>query len=387
MRKILFLPVPFLLLFAACGEAPRETAGAEQKAQVGVSTVPATAEEWPLVYEATGTVRARMSAVIAAKLMGYVRAVNVQTGDRVREGQVLLSLEARDLDSGLRRAQAGRETARQAIPAADSAVQAAKATLDLENATFRRMQELYEKKSISDHEFDQASARVKSAQAEYDMARAKRSQLDAEVAQAGEDVRAAEVTLGYAEVTAPFAGIVTAKSVDPGTLATPGAPLLTIEREGTYRLEASVGESQLAAVRPGQSVSVRLDGTSEPIAARVSEIVPAVDASSRSYIVKIDLPSTPALRSGIFGRASFQSGKRSVTAIPARAVVERGQLQSVMVDDNGIARTRLITTGQRDTGQRDKDRIEVLSGLTPGDKVIFPIPPGLADGTRVGAAQ
>jgi RND family efflux transporter MFP subunit len=320
--------------------------------------------------------------VIAAKLMGYVRAVNVQTGDRVREGQVLLSLEARDLDSGLRRAQAGRETARQAIPAADSAVQAAKATLDLENATFRRMQELYEKKSISDHEFDQASASVKSAQAEYDMARAKRGQLDAEVAQAGEDVRAAEVTLGYAEVTAPFAGIVTAKSADPGTLATPGAPLLTIEREGTYRLEASVGESQLAAVRPGQSVSVRLDGTSEPIAARVSEIVPAVDASSRSYIVKIDLPSTPALRSGIFGRASFQSGKRSVTAIPAKAVVERGQLQSVMVDDNGVARTRLITTGQR-----DKDRIEVLSGLTPGDKVIFPIPPGLADGTRVGAAQ
>jgi hypothetical protein len=112
--------------------------------------------------------------------------------------------------------------------------------------------------------------------------------------------------------------------------------------------------------------------------ALVSEIVPAVDAASRAYVVKIDLPAVPAIRSGVFGRALFQLGSRSLLAIPAGAVTERGQLQSVLVADNGMARTRLITTGQK-----VKDRMEVLSGLTAGEKVIFPVPRGLSDGASV----
>jgi RND family efflux transporter MFP subunit len=377
--KLLISPISFAVLLAACGEPPRETQTAPPPAApISVSTVRAVSEEWPSVYETTGTVRARASVVIAAKMMGYVRVVNVQIGDRVREGQSLLSLEARDLDSGSRRATAARETARLAIPEADSAVTAAKASLDLTQATFRRMQELYEKKSISDHEFDEASANLKASQAAYDMGRARRTQLDAKLAQAGEDVSATEVTRSYAEVVAPFAGVITAKSVDPGALAVPGAPLMTIERDGAYRLEASVEESHLGTIRAGQSVSVTLDGLGKTIAARVSEIVPAVDAASRSYTVKIDLPALPALRSGAFGRAVFECGKRSVTAVPMEAVGERGQLQFVMVAEQGVARVRLVTAGQK-----SGERVEILSGLTTGEKVIFPVQPGLADGSRV----
>ena len=148
----------------------------------------------------------------------------------------------------------------------------------------------------------------------------RRAQLDAQAARVQQDVRATEVTRSYAEITAPFAGVVTAKSVDPGTLAVPGTPLLTIEREGAYRLEASVEESHLAAIRVGQPVSVTLDGIDRTLDARVSEIVPAVDAASRSYTVKIDLPAVPALRSGAFGRAAFSVGSRSPLTIPAAAV-------------------------------------------------------------------
>jgi hypothetical protein len=153
---------------------------------------------------------------------------------------------------------------------------------------------------------------------------------------------------------------------------------LTIEREGAFRLEAQVEESHLGAVRVGQPVSVALDGVDRTLDARVSEIVPAVDAASRAYTVKIDLPALTAIRSGLFGRATFQLGSRPLLAIPASAVTERGQLQSVLVADNGIARTRLITAGQK-----VKDRVEVLSGLTAGEKVIFPVPQGLSDGSRV----
>jgi hypothetical protein len=107
-----------------------------------------------------------------------------------------------------------------------------------------------------------------------------------------------------------------------------------------------------------------------------------VDAASRSYTVKIDLPSLPTLRSGAFGRASFSLGSRSSLAIPMGAVTVRGQLQSVMVAENGIAHTRLITAGQQ-----SKDQTEVLSGLTAGESVIYPVPPGLSDGAAVEVHQ
>jgi len=376
--KPLLSMIPLAFWMSGCGGPERESKTSTPAAPVAVTTVAAGEQPWPAIYEAAGTVRARTSAVIAAKLMGYVRQVKVQTGDHVREGQVLVTLDARDLDVNSRRAEATLEEVRSSMPEADSAATGAKANLDLAQITFNRMQDLFNKKSISNQEFDEASGKLKAAQAVYQMALAKRAQLNAQAARVQQDVRASEVARSYAEITAPFAGVVTAKTVDPGTLAVPGTPLLTIEREGAYRLEASVEESHLAAIRVGQAVSVTLDGIDRAWDARVSEIVPAVDAASRSYIVKIDLPSVPALRSGAFGRASFATGSRVTLTIPAAAVPEHGQLQSVLVAENGVARTRLITTGSK-----NRDRIEVLSGLTAGDRLIFPVPQGLGDGAAV----
>jgi RND family efflux transporter MFP subunit len=382
MTKRLLIPIPLVMWLAGCGEAPKEKAAAASSPAVAVSVVTAAIETWPSIYEATGTVRARTSAVISAKLMGYVREVKVQAGERVREGQLLVTLDARDLDVNSRRTEAAREEVRTAVPEADSAVAAAKAHLDLAQATFGRMQDLFQKKSISDQEFDEVSAKLKAAQAAYGMAQARRVQLNAKLAQVDEEVRSTEVARSYAEVLAPFTGVVIARSVEPGSLALPGAPLFTMEREGAYRLEASVEEGHLAAIRFGQPASVTLDGVDRALEARVSEIVPAVDAAARAYTVKIDLPALPALRSGVFGRATFQLGSRPLLEIPAGAVTARGQLQSVFVADNGVARTRLITAGQK-----VKDRVEVLSGLSAGEKVIFPVPQGLADGARVEVRQ
>jgi RND family efflux transporter MFP subunit len=376
-KKALFL-IPPAIWLAGCGETPAARVPASSTSPVAVSEITLATETWPAIYEATGTVRARTAAVISAKLMGYVREVKVQAGDRVREGQLLVTLDARDLDVSSRRAESAREEVRAAIPEADSAVAAAKANLDLAQVTFGRMQELFQKKSISSQELDEASAKLKAAQAAQEMARARRTQLDSRLAQADQEVRSTEVTRSYAEVLAPFAGVVTAKSVEPGNLALPGTPMFTIEREGAYRLEAPVEESKLAAIRVGQPVSVALDSVDHTLDARVSEIVPAVDSASRAYTVKIDLPALASLRSGVFGRAAFQLGSRSLLAAPAAAVVERGQLQSVFLADKGTARLRLITTGQR-----LKDRVEVLSGLTSGEKVIFPVPPSLSDGTVI----
>ena len=345
-----------------------------------MQTVAATAEQWPVGYEAVGTVRARTAAAISSKVMAYVREVRVQAGDAVREGQLLIMLDARDLEANYKRAEAGRDEARSAQVEADSALAAANAQLDLAKVTFGRMQELFDKKSISNQEFDEATARRKAAEAAYQMAAAKGAQVLAKIAQAEQELQAAGITRGYAELRAPFGGVVTAKTAEPGSMATPGAPLLTVERAGAYRLEAAVEESRVRSIRAGQPVSVSLEALGRTFEARVSEIVPAVDAASRAYVVKIDLPTVAQLRSGMFGRAMFSSGARSVLAVPAAAVSERGQLQSVLVADGGYARTRLITIGQK-----SGDQVEVLSGLSAGEKVICPLPQSLADGARVEA--
>src|ERR1022692_1955135 len=378
--SFLFLPIPVLLL-ASCGSEPARRTAQTQAAPLTVQTTAVSTVEWPAIYEATGTVRARTTATISSKVMGYVQQVTVQVGDHVRQGQPLITLEVRDLDVSVRRAEAGRAEVESAIPELENATAAAKANLDLAQATFNRMEELAAKKSISNQEFDEASARLKAAQANYEMTRSRRTQLDSKMAQVDQEVRAAGIMRDYAKLAAPFSGVVINKTVEPGNLATPGAPLLTIEQDGLYRLEASVDESKLPSVRVGQAVEAVLEADRK-LNARVSEIVPSVDSASRTYIVKLDLPATPNLRTGMFGRAVFPLGMQKVVAVPLAALMERGQLQSVFVVEDGVAHTRLVTTGRR-----NNDAVEVLSGLNAGEKVVLPLPVGLQDGARVEVQQ
>lgn len=364
-------------ILSSCGGEPPATP-VEEPAPLTVETVTADKAEWPSVYEATGTVRARTAVTISSKVMGYVREVRVEAGDRFRAGQTLVLLDARELDAAYRQARAAHNEARSAVAEVDNAIAAAKAQLELAEATFGRMKDLYEKKSISDQEFDEASAKVKMAAANHQMALSKREQLKERIQQAEEAVEAAGIMQSYAEIRAPFEGTVTGKMVEPGNLAAPGAPLLEIERAGAYRLEAQLEESRLPDVRVGQQVTVELAALGESIRARVGEVVPAIDAASRAFVVKIDLPRLPRLRSGLFGRAKFEIGAREVVAIPAGAVVARGQVQSVFVVEGNRARVRLVTLGQR-----REEEVEILSGLSAGEALVCPVPAGLADGARV----
>lgn len=364
---------------AGCGSShPPARRTTQSGPAVAVQAHIVSAEDIPSVYEAVGTVRARTAAVISAKVMGYVREVKVAAGDRVRHGQLLVELDARDLEAACRQAEAALNEARSAQPEVENAVRAARAQMELAQVTFRRMKDLFDKNSISNQEFDEASARLKVAQASLEMAQARRAQLASKIAQAEAARRSAEVMRGYAHITAPFDGLVTEKNAEPGSLAAPGAPLLTLEGQGDYRLEAAVEESRLPQLRVGQHAEVVLGALDRSLSGRISEIVPAVDAAARAFTVKIDLPALPQLRSGIFGRARFQLGRRRALTVPAAAVIERGQLRSVLVVEEGRVRNRLVTVGQR-LG----DRFEVLSGLNPADRVVHPAPAGLTDGALV----
>ena len=120
-----------------------------------------------------------------------------------------------------------------------------------------------------------------------------------------------------------------------------------------------------------------------PVAAQAFEIMPAADPASRSFLVRVELPSDPTLRSGLFGRAHFPRGERSALLIPREAVMERGQLQAVyVVDRNQIANLRYVTLGKPSAEQ-----VEVLSGLQAGEMIVADIGGGDLNGKKVESAR
>ncbi len=371
-------------LLAGCGSGSKpeaHPANAPQKAAVRVTVTKAAKETWPAGVELTGTVRARTTTDVAARAMGYIRELRPQTGDRVSEGQVIAIIDSRDLDAGVKQAEAAETEARSAIAEVETAGRAAKAQLDLAKVTHERMRTLFQKNSISKQEMDEADMRLRVAESGVEAVASKRKQLDAKIAQAQEGVRLAKVNLGFAEVRAPFAGVVIARKAEPGTLASPGLPLVTLERAGAFRAEITVDESKIRDIKAGSTAALTIEALDQNITARVTEVVPAVQADSRGFVVKLDLPASANLRSGLFVRARFDTGTRQVLAADAAAVKADGQLQSVLVADNGVAHERMVRTGDKQQG-----KVEILSGLQEGDLIIAPAS-GAKDGDRVEVRQ
>jgi RND family efflux transporter MFP subunit len=153
--------------------------------------------------------------------------------------------------------------------------------------------------------------------------------------------------------------------------------LLLIEQIGSYRLEAPLDESLLPSVKRGVAVEVRLEALDQTVRATVSEIVPAIDAATRTVTVKLNLPGVANLRSGMSGRASFSAGAARVVVVPVTAVRSEGSLQVTFVVEGGVARMRMVTLGER-----RGDVVHVLSGLQEGEEVVSPISADLRDGAR-----
>jgi RND family efflux transporter MFP subunit len=338
-------------LSACSSERPATALLPETVHNVSVLTVQRA--DVPDLLEAVGTVHAAQTSQLASQMMGNIVEIRVHEGDRVQRGEVLAVIDDSQPRAAMDRAIAADNAAQQQLAAADS-------DLTLAESTLKRYQNLYEKKSVSPQEFDEVKARQQAALARRDMARAGQAQGKAALVQA-------RTSLDYTRIRAPFDGLVTEKSADPGTLASPGMPIFTLENLRRYRLEAPVNENDLRYLRIGQSVPIVVDALdSAELMGKVVQIVPAADAASRSFLVKIDLPADTRLRSGLFGRAQFSRGARPSLLIPRTAVVERGQLQGVYVlDQNKLASLRYVTLGKP-----SGEFVEVLAGLQTGERLV-----------------
>jgi RND family efflux transporter MFP subunit len=280
--------------------------------------------------ELPGTVRAYESAALAPKVMGSVQKLSVALGQSVRRGDVLVTLSANEIAAKLAQAEAG----------------LAQAQRDVERETG-----LLAKGASAAETVRIAEDRRRLMQATVDEAR---------------------TMLAYATITAPFDGVITRRYVNEGDLAAPGNPLLEMENPALERVEVEVPEG-LAAVAAGTPIAVRV-GSLE-LVGRLAEFSPSSDASSRTFLAKIDLPPGAAVRSGQFARVGWPAGEGTALMVPTGAVSAFGQMERVFVAQENRAVLRLVKTGaHRESG------VEILSGLNAGERVIADAALPLRDG-------
>ncbi|MBI3476426.1 MAG: efflux RND transporter periplasmic adaptor subunit [Acidobacteria bacterium] len=360
MRRLSLLVLLLAVVsLAGCSDEKNPTARTPEIVQ-NIPVLTVQQANVPDLLVAVGTVRAAQTSEASSQMMGNIVEIRAHEGDHVKRGQVLAVIDESQPRAAADRATAADLAAQQQLVGADS-------DLALAESTLKRYQTLFEKKSVSPQEFDEVKARQQAALAHRDMAKAGQTQAQASLSQA-------RTSLDYARIRAPFDGVVTEKKADSGTLASPGMPIFTVEDVHRYRLEATVNENDLRYVRTGQQVSVVIDALDNAgLKGKVVQIVPAADVESRTFLVKIDLPTDARLRSGLFGRAQFSRGERQALLIPRSAVVERGQLQGIYVlDQNKVASLRYITLGKVSGAE-----VEVLAGLQDGERLVAK--PGAVD--------
>lgn len=324
-RRALHLTA-LLMAFAAAGchrggPPAASTPPAQPTATVRTEIIgaqPHTATE-----DVVGTVRARLRASLEAKVSGRIESLPVALGQAVKTGDLLVQLDAREIQARLDQALAVRQQAEREL---------------------QRFSALLKQEAVTQAEFDAVEARAR-------------------VAAAG--VTEAETMLSYARVLAPFAGVVTRKNVDVGDLAAPGRSLVELEDPTALRLEADVPEALAGRVKLGARLSVSVPASGRELEGVVAELAPVADPASRTFRVKLDLPPTPELRSGQFARVAIALDQTEALRVPASAVVQRGQMELVFVATNGIAQMRLVKTGRRGDGF-----VELLSGVTRGETVV-----------------
>ena len=291
-------------------------------------------------YEAVGTVRSRVQTTVAPQITGQILDVRVEAGDHVKEGQVLANLDSREYTARLEQAR--------------SALLSAQAEHELATTAYDRFKDLFEKKAVTLEQLESVEAR--------------RKQADAAVSAAEQKVEEAQTLLGYTTLHSPMDGVVADRLAEPGDIAHPGKALLVLHDPEDLRLEANVREGLIARIRSqmaeGRDVEVNLSAIERSVRGRITEIVPAADPVSRSFLVKVSLPRTEGVYPGMFGKLRCELDPRTAILIPESAVVRVGQLATVRVRHDERWERRFVTLGSTRAGE-----VEVLSGLREGEEI------------------
>jgi RND family efflux transporter MFP subunit len=288
--------------------------------------------EVPLTLPAEAVIEATKQATVATQVSGRIVAVKVEAGDRVKVGQLLMSIDARE---------------------ATENVAAAQAQLIQAEANYTRTQNLFKQKFVSQAALDTAEAQLKSARA-----------------QAG----AAGAGASHAAVSAPLTGIVAQRHAELGDLAMPGKPLVTVYEPKGLRAVASIPQFKLKEAQRAKSAKVEFPESRRWLDGARVEILPTVDAQSHTATARVYLPDAVDLVPGMAARVHFVVGTAKKLTVPPQAVIRRGEVSAVYVLKDGKAVLRQVRLGEA-VGDGE---LEILSGLASGETVsLDPVKTGI----------
>lgn len=361
MKKLLLTLMLILLISSGCTKHSKES---EHQIISDIQTETIHKKSVENYYSTSATVKAKENSTLASMLTGKVTSIAVEEGDFVKKGQLLLTIDARDLTQKAAGASAGIKAAQMA---ADSAAQNAQ----MAERTYQRYKNLYDEKVITKQEFDQWTTQKNVAQMQY-------RQAQAGVQQARAGLGEVQVYQSYARVTAPTSGIVTKRNIDLGSTAIQGMPLLSIEaqenNETPAEIIANIDESYLGKVKVGEDVILEI--ANKTYKRKITKIVASVDPMTRTFKAKVDIKGVIG---GQFAKINIPIDKKNAILIPKSAIVEKGALTGVYtVDNENIITYRLVRTGKS-----FNDKVEILSGLFDGDKIITKGMEKAQDGAKI----
>ena len=347
------LGVAVVLLLSACGGQSESPSSTPATGAAALAVELTQVVQAPLARSVTvsGAVAAWQDMQLGVELSGLrIAEVQVEVGDVVRRGEVLLQLDARTLDAELRMAEAALNEAR-------AGVLLARTQLDRGDAL--KAQKLI---SAADHDqlraaLVQAEARAKTAEAQHESARLRRE---------------------FATLRAPDDGVIATRAAEPGMVVMAGATLLSLIRDGRLEWRAELNEADLLDVQVGAEVEVRQrDG--EMVRGTVRAVSPGLDASTRTGTVHVDLPEPGQLRAGMFAEGRILVGAGEALSVPVSAVVRRDGYAYVFT----LKEARRVERRRVELGRIDGERIEVRSGLQAGERVVSRGGAFLSDGDLV----
>ncbi len=277
----------------------------------------------------------KLQATVSAKVTGRILDMQATPGKLVQKDDLLATIEAPQLKATLESAEA------------------ALANAVAEDKRFRAA-----RGSVSERDIDRAAATLRMATADRDRIK---SQFD------------------DATIRAPFTGRITRKDRDTGDLVQSGTPICHIEDPANLRLDIHVAESLASKLQLGQNFGVHIESADLHLQGTVSEISPAADRASRTFMVKLDLPTSDGLLAGQFGRALIPRGTKTALVVPPAALLTRGQLTyAAVLDDKNTAALRIVRTGTIRT-----EGTEILAGLASDERILAEIPKDFRSGTPV----
>lgn len=355
-KKAIAILIVASTVFISCGGDKKEQVASLPAIPVKVAGI-SDINTSPYV-SASGKVEAENSANLSTRMMGYVTKVNVKVGQKVSQGQLLVSVNNTDL-------QAKKAQVNASITQAQAGYNNAKKDYD-------RFVNLFAQQSASQKELDDMTARYEMAKAGLEAAKQMRNEINAQFA--------------YSNISAPFSGVVTNTFVKEGDMANPGMPLVSIEGAKKLQVTAMVSESDIALITQGMKVNVLVKSINQEVEGKVSEISLSAKNTGGQYLVKIDLGKSEAkILSGMFVNVQFPIEKEATTKaldkvlIPVTALVKEGQLTGIYTIGSGnVAILRWLRIGKN-----FGDQVEVLSGLSANEQYIVSADGKLFNGAKV----